>query len=246
MSTFIPKETVMRLLKDVKNIMKSPLTDNGIYYIHDETDMMKGRAMIVGPPGTPYFGGYYFFTLFFPNDYPHSPPTVTSETNRENIRFNPNLYTDGKVCVSLLNTWHGDQWTSCQSISSVLLTLCTLFTENPLLNEPGVFIDNVEEVNTYNTIITFANLKIAVCDAVLKMIPMHLPLFEGFRANIVERFEANYPLFLEFAERKQREEFATPVLIDTVIYSMKVYIDYAALVQKLKRCKEVGASSHPV
>jgi hypothetical protein len=41
MTTFISKDTVNRLLKDVKQIIKNPLTDNGIYYIHNETDIMK-------------------------------------------------------------------------------------------------------------------------------------------------------------------------------------------------------------
>ena len=66
----INKETIKRLLKDVKQIMKHPLTDNGIYYSHDENDMMKGYAMIVGPEDTPYFGGFYFFKFDFPSDYP--------------------------------------------------------------------------------------------------------------------------------------------------------------------------------
>ena len=136
MTTFISKETINRLLKDVKQIIKSPLTDNGIYYIHDDTDMLKGYALIIGPENTPYFGGYYFFEFYYPVDYPHSPPKVTYCTNRNGIRFNPNLYVCGKVCVSLLNTWRGDQWTSCQTISTVLLTLCTLLNETPLLNEP--------------------------------------------------------------------------------------------------------------
>ena len=30
-----------RLLKDVVSIIKQPLTDNGIYYVHDESDMLK-------------------------------------------------------------------------------------------------------------------------------------------------------------------------------------------------------------
>ncbi len=46
MTTFIGKETMQRLLKDVRQIIKNPLTDQGIYYIHDDTDMMKGYAMI--------------------------------------------------------------------------------------------------------------------------------------------------------------------------------------------------------
>ena len=44
MSVFISRETTKRLIKDVKDIIKNPLNENGIYYIHDETDMMKGYA----------------------------------------------------------------------------------------------------------------------------------------------------------------------------------------------------------
>ena len=65
MTEFVSKETITRLLKDVKQIMKSPLHENGIYYVHDDIDMMKGYAMIVGSVDTPYFGGYYFFELKF-------------------------------------------------------------------------------------------------------------------------------------------------------------------------------------
>ena len=61
----ISKETIKRLLSDVKAILKSPLTENGIYYSHDDTDIMKGYAMIVGPEDTPYFGGFYFFKISY-------------------------------------------------------------------------------------------------------------------------------------------------------------------------------------
>ena len=125
MTTNISKETINRLLKDVRHIIRNPLTDNGIYYAHDDSDVLKGSALIIGPADTPYFGGNYFFEIEYPADYPHSPPKVKYCTNGNNVRFNPNLYVCGKVCVSLLNTWRGDQWTSCQSISTMLLTLCT-------------------------------------------------------------------------------------------------------------------------
>ena len=72
----ISRETVHRLLADVKYIYNNPLTDNGIYYTHDDADIMKGYALIVGPEETPYFGGFYFFEFDFPTDYPFSPPKV--------------------------------------------------------------------------------------------------------------------------------------------------------------------------
>ena len=60
MTTFISKDTLSRLIKDVKYIFKNPLTENGIYYIHDDSDIMRGYALIGGPSDTPYFGGNFF------------------------------------------------------------------------------------------------------------------------------------------------------------------------------------------
>lgn len=236
MTTFISKETINRLLRDVKQIIKSPLTDNGIYYIHDDTDMLKGYALIIGPESTPYFGGYYFFEFCYPPDYPHSPPKVTYCTNRNGIRFNPNLYVCGKVCVSLLNTWRGDQWTSCQTISTVLLTLCTLLNETPLLNEPGVNIQH-KDCLPYNKIVEYANLGIAVCDIVTKREGIYLPFFELFYSYVKDSFNKNYDKMLEFAEKKYKEEFPLCKNIVIGFYSLNVLVDYNRLIQKLKETK---------
>ena len=82
-------------------------------------------------------------------------------TNGNNVRFNPNLYRTGKVCISILNTWAGPQWTSCQTISSILLSLITLFHNKPLLNEPG-FSEKHKDFKNYNKIIEYSNFEIAV------------------------------------------------------------------------------------
>ena len=58
------------------------------------------------PEETPYSGGCYLFDIFFPGKYPAAPPQVNFRTTGGgSVRFNPNLYTDGKVCLSLLGTW---------------------------------------------------------------------------------------------------------------------------------------------
>ena len=236
MTTFIGKDTISRLLKDVKHIMKNPLTENGIYYIHDDTDIMKGYALIIGPSDTPYFGGNYFFEFNYPSDYPHSPPKVTYCTNGNNIRFNPNLYVCGKVCVSLLNTWRGDQWTSCQSISTVLLTLCTLLSKDPLLNEPGVS-KNHNDMNSYNEIIEYSNINIAVCDIVRKKSGIFLPFFDNFYPFIKENFLKNYDKLLEFAEKKNNDFKLQSKDFKTGFYNMRVTADYNIIIEKLKEAK---------
>ena len=63
MSIFIKKQNINRLIKDIKDLLKNPLHDSGIYYKHDESEILKGYALIIGPENTPYFGGYYLFEI---------------------------------------------------------------------------------------------------------------------------------------------------------------------------------------
>ena len=238
MTEYVSKQTIARLLKDIKQIIKAPLHDNGIYYLHDDADMLKGYAMIVGPEDTPYFGGYYFFELKFPTDYPHTPPQVTYWTNGDNIRFNPNLYKCGKVCVSLLNTWRGEQWTSCQTISSVLLTLCTLLCKDPLLNEPGVTTSHADFKN-YTEIIEYENINIAVCNIINKIPVYYVKFFDKFYSIAVEHFLKNYEPLLTIISKKTEK----PKKLKTGFYSMSVDINYIKLLEKLTKCKEALASS---
>lgn len=235
MSNFITKDTITRLLKDVKNIIKNPLTDNGIYYIHDDEDILKGYALIIGPEDTPYYGGYYFFSIKYPFDYPHTPPKVTYCTNGNDVRFNPNLYKCGKVCVSLLNTWRGEQWTSCQTISTVLLTLCTLLCKDPLLNEPGVS-KNHPDMKNYTDIIEYSNINVAICDIVGKKTGVYQNFFENFYPFVKENFIKNYDKIFTFCESKNNE-FTNKPVVTTGFYNMKIKIDYEKVIEKLKEIK---------
>jgi ubiquitin-conjugating enzyme E2 Z len=226
----ISKEAIGRLLRDVKNIMRNPLVDNGIYYVHDDEDLLKGYAMIVGPSETPYFGGFYFFEFNYPYDYPHSPPGVKYMTNGDNIRFNPNLYVNGKVCISLLNTWRGEQWTSCQSISTVLLNLCTLLCKDPLLNEPGVSKTHSDFAN-YTKIVEYKNIEIAVLRMVKRDTTSFCEQFNVFYPNLKENFVKNNDAILKYLEAKANNEIA-PEKITTSMYGMVTVIDYKKLYKK--------------
>jgi ubiquitin-conjugating enzyme E2 Z len=234
MTAFISKETITRLLSDIKQIMKNPLSDNGIYYIHDDTDILKGYALIVGPSDTPYFGGNYFFEFNFPLDYPHSPPKVTYCTNGNNVRFNPNLYKCGKVCISLLNTWSGEQWTSCQTISTVLLTLCSLLCKDPLLNEPGVSIHHTEFGN-YTKIIEYSNIDLAICDIINKREGVYMQFFDLFNDFINENYKKNFEKIVEFINKKIDENDCktSPNIIKGGFYNMNVNVDYSKLKEKI-------------
>lgn len=55
------------------------------------------------------------------------------------VRFNPNLYANGKVCLSLLGTWSGPSWNPASStLLQVLVSIQSLImVADPYFNEPG-------------------------------------------------------------------------------------------------------------
>jgi ubiquitin-protein ligase len=153
----LSKQTIKRIISDVKDLMKSSLEDEGIYYHHDEDDILKGYALITGPKDSLYYGGSYLYTFTFPMDYPHSPPVAYYHTNDGETRFHPNMYKSGKVCLSILNTWRGEPWSGCQTIRSVLLTILSVFDDKPFLHEPGIT-ESHSNFQLYHDIIFYKNL----------------------------------------------------------------------------------------
>lgn len=54
--------------------------------------------LITGPADTPYANGCFLCDVFFPVEYPNKPMLVNlATTGNSTVRFNPNLYADGKV-----------------------------------------------------------------------------------------------------------------------------------------------------
>lgn len=97
------------------------------------------RAAIFGPEDTPYDSGAFLFDIWLPLEYPSVPPKfrlLTTGSGR--VRFNPNLYNNGKVCLSLLGTWSGPSWSSASTILQVLVSIQSLIlVPDPYFNEPG-------------------------------------------------------------------------------------------------------------
>jgi ubiquitin-protein ligase len=83
----------------------------GIFVRHAESrpDVMK--ILIIGPVDSPYENGLFEFDLWCGPTFPDmSPVMVFKTTDGGRVSFNPNLYKDGKVCLSLLGTWDGSYW----------------------------------------------------------------------------------------------------------------------------------------
>ncbi|EJD00913.1 uncharacterized protein FOMMEDRAFT_135199 [Fomitiporia mediterranea MF3/22] len=109
--------------------------DSSVFVRVDEGRVDVIKALIVGPEGTPYL-----FDIFLGSSYNQTPPSVKyMTTNDGKYRFNPNLYSDGKVCLSLLGTWSGPSWVSGKStLLQVLISIQSMILcDEPYLNEPG-------------------------------------------------------------------------------------------------------------
>ncbi|GLJ17158.1 hypothetical protein SUGI_0297070 [Cryptomeria japonica] len=120
-------------------ILENNLPDSIYVRVYeDRMDLL--RAAITGAVGTPYQDGLFFFDIHLPNEYPRVPPSVHYHSG--GLRLNPNLYENGKICLSLLNTWTGrgtEVWDpKNSSILQVLVSLQSLvLNAKPYFNEAG-------------------------------------------------------------------------------------------------------------
>lgn len=158
-----------RIIRDFKDFFTDPVAD--IMFCPDSENLLTAHAIIVGPENTPYEGGFFYFYIKLPYNYPFAPPMVKLMTTGQNtVRFNPNLYSNGKVCLSLLNTWYGPQWNAATNLLSVLICIQAIMNDNPYLNEPGVeyvrCFNHTNSSKEYNAIILHETIRVAVIDMI--------------------------------------------------------------------------------
>jgi len=216
--------SLKRIVLDYKDLLDDPIEN--IFYYAEEDNMYKGYALIIGPKDTPYENGFYFFEFNFQDNYPFSPPKVKFHNYDGFTRFNPNLYINGYVCLSILNTWEGEKWSSCQSIRSILLTLSSILNDSPLLNEPGFTVDH-PNLKEYNEILEFKNVEISVLKY-LEKTNLAYP-FHQFYPTLVRYFIQNYDKLVEKCRNKSNKH------IQLSIYNnMTAYVDYKQVLQLLE------------
>ncbi|ATZ57461.1 hypothetical protein BCIN_15g00390 [Botrytis cinerea B05.10] len=131
--------SVIRIAKELADIQRGP--DLSLAVACRDIDVRSVKAIIIGPPDTPYEFGFFDFGVRFGKDYPTKAPSViATTTNGGRCRFNPNIYATGKVCLSILGTWRGErgeEWSSAQGLESILISIQSLMSSNPYENEPG-------------------------------------------------------------------------------------------------------------
>jgi len=193
-----------RICSDIAELGKNleELTNNGIYWHINEDNMRDIRIVITGQEGTPYADCPFLFHFSYPDNYPLSPPTGKFCTSDGHTRFNPNLYIEGKICLSILGTWSGPSWTPVMTTMNIIMSISGLVMHSePVKNEPGWESSSQFDVDEYNSLIEFSSLKTALLGQ-LKSCPQHfLPLHQ----KMIDRFKKDFPKILERIDRNMEK-----------------------------------------
>ena len=117
-----------RLMMELKQINKDT---NHLYSISPTDNFLNWEFIVIGPPDTLYEGGIFTGRMIFTKEYPTKPPQVIF-----NNILHPNIYPDGKVCISILHEGtdiYGyekdiERWLPSHGIDSVMMSIISMLS----------------------------------------------------------------------------------------------------------------------
>jgi len=127
--------TTKLLANQLRSILNEPVEGFAVE-LPDEANLYIWRVWIEGPKDTCYYGGIFQLSLTFPKDYPMAPPELKFVSDF----WHPNVFSTGKVCMSILHPPGEDamsgelpeeRWLPTQSVTTIILSLMSL------LNDPN-------------------------------------------------------------------------------------------------------------
>uniref|UniRef100_A0A1I7XEN6 UBIQUITIN_CONJUGAT_2 domain-containing protein n=1 Tax=Heterorhabditis bacteriophora TaxID=37862 RepID=A0A1I7XEN6_HETBA len=122
-----------RLMTEYKELTHRP-PDGILASPIDEENFFEWECLITGPEDTCFANGVFPARISFPQDYPLSPPKMKFTCDL----FHPNIYQDGRVCISILHAPGDDptgyessseRWSPVQSIEKILLSVVSMLAE---------------------------------------------------------------------------------------------------------------------
>lgn len=231
---------VKRIMKDLEVLKKNrdALAKDGMFFHVDESNIFKLKLLIiprhkVDPSDaslvSPYVGGFFVFEFTFPEDFPLNPPKIVFHPQHNYFRLHPNYYTNGKVCLSVINTWGGQDWSPATSIMSLFQVLEERFNERALCFEPGQENARVDTLKQYNKIVHYGTFKVSIIPA----LESKLPVFAYFKDVIKKHFTDNFDVYIKSIDDAAALNPSPSRLITTPLYGSTVKPDYPKLKEQL-------------
>eukprot|EP00760_Papus_ankaliazontas_P007770 PhM_4_TR13519/c0_g1_i1/m.56052/K10575/UBE2G1, UBC7; ubiquitin-conjugating enzyme E2 G1 len=125
------------LQKNMQLMQSSPLEGVKKCEFHNGTDLHLWDLSLIGPSDSIYNGLEFNATLTFPKNFPMDPPVlrITSPF------WHPNVYPDGKVCMTILHRPEGNmedqlRWSPVLGVDKIVLSFLSLL-DDPDPSEAG-------------------------------------------------------------------------------------------------------------
>jgi ubiquitin-protein ligase len=129
---------LLRLRNEYKEYLKEP---NCMYSLEpNSNNFFEWNILLFGPSNTMFEGGIFKCNLLFTKEYPNKAPIFKFITQFPH----PNIYKDGKICISILHNGEdefeyediSERWNPSHSVNSIILSIISLLIE-PNLNSPA-------------------------------------------------------------------------------------------------------------
>ncbi|PVU99182.1 hypothetical protein BB559_000947 [Furculomyces boomerangus] len=126
------EQSSLILQKQLQELIKHPVEGFSAGLVED-SNIYEWEIMIIGPPDTPYEGGFFHSRMSFPKDYPMMPPKLKFLSEI----WHPNVYPDGTVCISILHPPGEDQygyeqanerWSPVQTVESIMVSVISMLS----------------------------------------------------------------------------------------------------------------------
>jgi len=121
-------------MKRLQMELKQQINEPNYYYSIevDEKNFMKWNILLLGPSDTIFEGGIFKCQIEFPKEYPNKPPSFKFVDKL----YHPNIYPDGKVCISILHEGEdqygyehiSERWNPSHSVNSILMSILSMLT----------------------------------------------------------------------------------------------------------------------
>lgn len=117
--------------RNYEMFMNEPV--DGVSIGINDDNIYKWDVTLMGPKDSPYEGGIFKCKMEFPDNFPLYPPKFIFDTKI----YHPNVYDDGKVCISILHPPGDDKWgyekaeerwRPVHSVNSIILSIISLLS----------------------------------------------------------------------------------------------------------------------